>query len=73
MNCPLPRKSQIITSAGPRLTCDKKAKILADMPVTHNQTGQQSMQFMSICLDHAIDLAVYKFIVRLGDQPNGSH
>jgi hypothetical protein len=73
VNCPLPRKSQIITAAGPRLTCEKEPKVLADMPVKHNQTGQESMQFISICLDHAIDLAIWKLLVKLGDQQNGSH
>jgi hypothetical protein len=73
MNCPLARKSQIITTAGPQLTCDKEAKVLADMPVKHNRTGQESMQFVSICLDHAIDVAIWKLLIKLGEATHGSH
>jgi hypothetical protein len=57
----MPRKTQILTTAGRRLECENKPDVLALVPVTLNATGEKTVQLMSICLDHAIDLAVWKF------------
>jgi hypothetical protein len=56
----MPRKTQIVTTAGRRLECENKADVLAAVPVTVNATGEKTMQLMSVCLDHAIEIAVWK-------------
>ena len=60
MNCPLPRKTQLITTAGRRLECENKPDVLCAVPVTVDATGEKTVQLMSICIDHAIDIAVWK-------------
>ena len=63
MTCPLPRKNQIITTAGHRLECEGESTVIAAMPMSDRHTGQfQGFQLAKVCFDHAIDIAVWKLI-----------
>ena len=54
MKCPMPHKSQIITSAGRWLQCNAEADVIAAVPMINNRTGERSYAAQLLCIDHSV-------------------
>lgn len=63
--CPIPRKSQLITAAGPTTLCGEPADVMTVIPMVDQRTGQRYPEFGYTCLHHAISIATWKLVENL--------
>ncbi len=66
MNCPIPRKSQILTAAGSVIPCQDEATVLTMAPFSDKATGKPAgLRPVYTCLYHAVEIATWKLSERL--------